>query len=359
MKKSVTILLPDAGVKPAGGFKIALDYANALSDAGYQVHVVYACTILLARQSLYMKIKMSLRWFKYIFNYSAKEWHPLKNNIKEHFVFSLNYRNVPKTSIYVATAAGTSVYLNQYPIDARNKFYLIQDYETWCNSDEFLRETYHYAMKKIVISNWLKDIISGQEKEQCHVVPNGFNPHLYKISIPIKEKDKYSISMLYNDRPQKDMATGLKALEHVHDIIPQIKVHLFGTGKNHPTFPEWIEYHYRPSKEEHLFINNKCAIYLGSSKEEGWGLTVGEAMMCGQAVVCTNNRGYLEMVNPDSNALVCNVGDYRGLSENIVRLINDDELRYSIAYNGFVSIQNFKEDKSAKMFVSLIEQTLK
>lgn len=45
-----------------------------------------------------------------------------------------------------------------------------------------------------------------------------------------------------------------------------------------------------PTPEQHLKINNESAIYLGCSKLEGWGLTVGEAMMCGQAVVCTDNK---------------------------------------------------------------------
>ncbi|MDD6723064.1 MAG: glycosyltransferase, partial [Bacteroidales bacterium] len=59
--------------------------------------------------------------------------------------------------------------------------------------------------------------------------------------------------------------------------------------------PEWIDYHQRPDDELHLRINNEAAIYIGTSRTEGWGLTVGEAMMCGQAVCCTDNAGFREM----------------------------------------------------------------
>lgn len=40
--KSVTFLMPPFQYSPVGGFKIVFEYANELSNEGYDVHIVYA-----------------------------------------------------------------------------------------------------------------------------------------------------------------------------------------------------------------------------------------------------------------------------------------------------------------------------
>ena len=41
-KKSVCILLPGENISPVGGYKIAYQYANALSSAGYDVSIIHS-----------------------------------------------------------------------------------------------------------------------------------------------------------------------------------------------------------------------------------------------------------------------------------------------------------------------------
>lgn len=89
---------------------------------------------------------------------------------------------------------------------------------------------------------------------------------------------------------------------------------------------------------------------------EGWGLTIGEAMMCGQAVVCTDNKGYLEMAKDGYNALVAPVGDSQTLANNIVRLITDDNLRYQIASNGLTYIRQFDIEESYRKLKNILEK---
>ena len=69
-------------------------------------------------------------------------------------------------------------------------------------------------------------------------------------------------------------------------------------------------------------------------------------MICGAAVACTDNKGYLEMAKDGETALVSPIKDSKALAENIIRLINDDELRYRIATNGNRFIQRFTWDES-------------
>ena len=139
---------------------------------------------------------------------------------------------------------------------------------------------------------------------------------------------------------------GIEALEFVKKEIPQLKANLFGIPQKPKNLPTWISYYQHPDKKALNTIYNEGAIFLGCSNVEGWGLPIGEAMICGAAVACTDNKGYLEMAKDGETALVSPIKDSKALAENIIRLINDDELRQRIATNGNRFIQRFSWDES-------------
>lgn len=348
-KKSITFLLFNTGDCPGGGIKIILEHANRLVEKGHQVHIVYPASLNWRKGSFRYKLQCIYIYFKrkYFIGYSSTKWFNLNNKVKEHWTWSLNFPFVPSTDIYIATEVRTSEYLNKYPINNSRKFYFIQDYENWFVTDDFVKSTYHYPLNKIVITKWLYDIINKEEHEKCTLVPNAFDFTKFRITIPIENKDKFSISILYHWHERKDLRTTIRALEIVKKEIPQIKVVAFGTSAN-PNIPDWFNYYCSPDEKTHLLINNQSSIYVGASKVEGFGLTIGEAMLCGQAVVCTNNKGYLEMAENNETALVSEIEDSEALANNIIKLIIDDNLRWRIAHNGYNNIQKFNWNVSSE-----------
>lgn len=346
--------MPPFQYSPVGGFKVALEYANRLAEDGYEVHVVYADATKY-RDGVPFKMKWKL-WLKHwlfkmgVLQRSIRIWFPLNENVKEHNVFKLDYRYVPKTDLYICTAVDTAPYLNGYPISADRKFYFVQDYEKWGRTDGEVRETYHYRMKKIVISSWLRDIVMNEEHEDSSFVPNGFDTKEYSLTIAIEKKSKFAVSMLNHYDKRKGCATSFAALSLVKQKYPQLQVNIFGTPARPDHLPDWYHYEQSPSKEEHLRINNESAIYVAASIDEGWGLTIGEAMLCGQAVACTDNRGFREMAKDGDTALLSPVKDAEALAANIIRLIEDDELRMKIAKNGMEFIKNMSIDNSYHLF---------
>lgn len=355
--KSITFLMPPFQYSPVGGFKIVFEYANELSNEGYDVHIVYADKTKYKHLPLFLYLKLYLKHILFKLKFisrSAKIWFPLNERITEHNVFSLDYRFVPKTDIYICTSVDTAPYLEKYPIDNNQKFYFIQDYENWGRTDQEVRNTYHYKMNKIVISKWLLNIVTNEEAEKCTLVPNGFNLKEFYLTIPIKEKCKYSVSMLYHWADRKGCPYAFKALDIVKRNVPQLQVYLFGTPEKPMNLPDWYHYCQTPSKEEHLRINNECAIYIAASIDEGWGLTIGEAMLCGQAVACTDNKGFREMATHNVNALLSPVKDVITLANNIQILINNDNLRFQLAYNGIKTMKNYSLDESYMKFKSAL-----
>lgn len=351
----ITFLFPHPTSEPAGGYKVVYEYANRLAKDGHKVNVVYSGSLFWKKKPLYFKLTNCYRYLQMLIKgYSCNKWFSLDKRIEEHLTLSLNYRHVPKSDRYICTTPYTAMYLKEFPVPESKKYYFIQGYENWGGiTDEILRDTYRYPIRKIVVSNWLKEVMN-REGVTCSIVPNGFDFNYFRMSVPIKRKDKYNVVMVYSPIENKGCKYGFDALNIVKGSFPKLKVTLFGSAPEPSNLPSWYTYHKMPDKELHNRIYNEAAIFLAPSIQEGWGLPVGEAMICGQAVVCTNNKGYQEMAVHGRNSLICDIKDSQSLAQNIMRLILDDELRHRIAETGNKDIQKFNIQASYLMLKEVL-----
>ena len=342
---TITFIFPHPVAGPTGGYKVAYEYANRLVADGHRVNIVYSGSLFWRKKSLYFKLTNCIRYIQMLIKgYGCRKWFNLDKRVKEHLTLSLNYRHVPKSDIYICTSPYTAMYVKDYPTE--NKYYLIQDYENWgAVTDEKLIETYHYPLKKIVISTWLEKLMEKHGCD-CTFIRNGFDFDYFKKSKEIETRDRCTITMLYRPAVVKGCKYGFAALDIVKKEYPQLKVNIFGIEPRPDFLPEWYSYYQSPNKETHNRIYNEAAIFIGCSSVEGWGLPIGEAMICGAAVACTNNNGYLEMAKDGETALVSPIKDAQALANNIIRLIKDDELRHRIARNGNEFIKQFRWDSS-------------
>lgn len=343
----ITFIFPHPVDGPTGGYKVVYEYANRLVADGHKVNIVYSGSLFWRKKSLYFKLTNCVRYLQMLIKgYGCRNWFNLDKRVKEYLTLSLNYRHVPKSDIYVCTSPYTAMYVKEYPTE--NKYYLIQDYENWgAVTDEKLIETYHYPLKKIVISNWLAALMKENGCDYT-LIRNGFDFDYFKQCTDVETRDKYTVGIMYRPATVKGFNYGKEALNIAKGEFPQLKVNIFGIEPRPEELPEWYTYYQAPNKETHNKIYNESSIYIGCSSVEGWGLPIGEAMICGAAVACTNNKGYLEMAKDGETALVSPIKDVQALANNIIRLIKDDELRHRIARNGNEFIKQFKWDSSYK-----------
>lgn len=358
----ILFLLPGGAGVPVGGVKVVLEYANRLAADGNEVGVVYpSCCRGLHRIGFRAWCKVVLRFIIYgiIPRYTSRRWFPLNGRVREHWVWSLREQNVPKADVYVATAAQTAYYLAQYErVLPSHKFYFIQHFEDWGDSSrEYVLASYHLPLRKWVIARWLEQIVK-EEGENSVLIPNGFDFNQFHITIGIEKRSRNRVCMLYHNLAWKGCADGFAALEIVKKRCPDLRVTLFGVPPCPADLPNWYEYYQRPACEEHRRLYNEATIFLGTSHSEGWGLTVGEAMACGCAVVCTDNPGYREMAEDGKTALIAPVGDSQALAERIIRLMEDDDLRLRIARAGHENILRFTWDRSYTILKNEIESSL-
>lgn len=356
--KRITFLLPAVANVPVGGYKVVYEYANRLVNDGFAVSIVYAAYSKRYDVSMLFNmlraVKGLFRLFYYrVFGYSTA-WFDVDAKVDEQVVMSLSERFVPKSDIYIATSVLTAIELNRWSCDNEKKVYLIQHYENWAGvTDTMLCETYRYPFKKIVISKWLYKIVS-QYDPQCVQIPNGFDFDFFKRTTNYADRDSCCLAMLYHTQELKGCADGFKALSIVKQRYPELKVNIFGVAPRPQDLPDWYCYYQQPNREDFNKLYNEASIFVGTSWAEGWGLTVGEAMMCGCAIACTDNDGYKEMVTDGQTALISPIKTPELLADNIIRLIEDSKLREGIANNGYEHIQLFCWDSSYKKLKSLL-----
>jgi glycosyltransferase involved in cell wall biosynthesis len=92
----------------------------------------------------------------------------------------------------------------------------------------------------------------------------------------------------------------------------------------------------------------RAAVFVLSSRYEGWGLVMIEAMSQGCAVVaCDYNGRQAEAVSDGKNGLVCMPGNVEELALKIKELINNDSLRSILQNQGINSVAEYSEENVA------------
>jgi glycosyltransferase involved in cell wall biosynthesis len=268
----------------------------------------------------------------------------------------LSEKWIPKGDVVIATAWLTAEWVSHYSPDKGRGFYLIQGLETWSGSGEKVYATWKSPLKKIVIANWLLDIVKSLGEEAVYI-PNGLNTDEFQMDVPPEERDPKRIMMLYHNVDMKGSADGIEALSMVRRKEPEIRVTLFGVPPRPASLPEWVDYHQQPERPFLRALYNQAAIFVAPSWTEGWGLPPSEAMLCGAALVATDIGGHREFAFHEDTALLSPAKEPRRLADNILRLVRDPAMRARVATQGHEYIQQFTwERASAKLESILCEQ---
>lgn len=357
--KIITFLLPRTGENPIGGFKVIYEYGNRLIERGCIVNYVYG---IVSRKDIKgflavgYKILRFFRYLKYKYfkSFKSDSWFKTDKRSNHILAYSLSEINIPQSDVVIASSWATAYWLNDYKkIKQEQKYYFIQHFEDWHGGYDKVIRTWKMNLQKIVIAPWLQKMAS-EIGEKSILIENGFNLEEFHLTNPIDTRNEPIAIMLWHDNPFKGCRVGLDALNIVKKQIPNFNAILFGVPNKPENLPNWITYYQKPEISLLRNLYNKSAIFVGSSFSEGWGLTIGEAMLCGCAVACTNNDGYMILAKDNDTALLSEIGNSSQLANNIIELLTNKDLRIKIAINGNLNSQNYTWNKSAEKFYKTI-----
>ncbi len=356
-KKSISFLLPGSGKYPSGGYKVVYEQANRLSEAGYDVNIVYPVHTFIQRVTIRNVLGMARRYFKGFMGSQFKaRWFDLNKEIHEMKVFSLKYHNMPKTEYYCATSLETSYYLNAYKIPCRNKIYYIQGYETWNVPEPYATNSYKFDMKKIAIAPY---IVEKVESVGCKpfFIPNGFDFNAFGLDSPIEERNPHTAMMMYSTNDDiKRCSDMIAAFNKVKEDVVDLKVLVFGVSVRPKNLPDFFEYYRLPSKKLLRKLYNSVAVFVAASRTEGFALPPGEAFICGCALCCTDIGGFGVYAVEGKTALTSPVYDIGKLAENIAFLLTHSDVRIRLAKAGNELMKQFTWEKAFEKFMRVIEE---
>lgn len=349
---NICFVLPGVAREPVGGYKIVYEYANRLVKEHHKVSILYLNQDFLKNYKFpsFFKVKAA----KFITKCEPK-WFNLDKRIKKVSNLDKNYKNqLGKLDICFATSAEKTVEEVDKNLLATKKIYLIQGYENWNLSDNYLHSTYNLGFKNIVIAQWLKEVVDKYSKSKSILIPNAIDTNIYTSKIPIETRKNHTIALLYHEEPIKGLKNAFKVLDNLKELYPDLKVMMFGKFAK-PDLPSWITYYKGASQEQTIKIYNSVKVFLCSTIEEGFGLTGLEAMACGACLVSTNYKGVREYAIDGYNSLLSPVGDIQTQVNNVKKVFENEDLQHRLSINGIKHSQKFKWSEAMDKLDKVIE----
>lgn len=350
----ITFILRGFLWTPAGGFKIVYEYANHLVARGHEVFVVHARYM---RNSppppdIYHWVRNQAAHILSLLLKPDLTWQPIDKRVHMLFVPEPTARYIPGGDVVFATAWQTAEYVIEYSPDKGRQFYLVMDFDPWLGPKERLESTWRWPLKKVAISHWLYEKVIQAGGDNVVAIPCAIDYRRFQLTKDIGARPKM-VAMMYSTAKYKGVEYGIRALEICKARHPDLQAVLFGSFFGltfRPIYvPRWILCRKNVSEKELTQIYNQSRIYLCSSLAEGFALPPAEAMACGCSVVSTDCGGIREYAEHGVNALLSTPKDSEALAQNIIRLLEDENLRIRLAKAGYNRIRNFTWERSTDL----------
>lgn len=233
--------------------------------------------------------------------------------------------------------------------------------------EKFLLHIYNKKGVITVSNSTCVDLLRfGFKSENISIVHNGVEalPDIQKYK---KEKDNFSNIVMYLGRVVKTKNTNdaIRAFLKAKESISDLKLYVVGDGDQ----KEYLEKKYEGQKDITFFgfvsevekyrLLREASLLLVPSIREGWGQIVIQAASVATPVVGYDVAGIRDSVVDKKTGILKEFGDYKGLANTVVELLNKKELLKTISDNCFEHSSKFSWDKSAEFMDEAVVRFLK
>lgn len=214
------------------------------------------------------------------------------------------------------------------------------------------------SKKFLAVSDYLKNrlIATGIPKEKIIVIHNGveFEPRPTKHSASADEIVLGSVGRMH---PTKGFDLLIEALK---ELPAKYKLKIWGEGSEKDTLKQLAKklgveerVTFMGSFKEFSAVSSQIDIYVQSSRMEGFGLTLVEAMGAGLPVVVTPVGSLLEIVQNGKNGLVAESLDPKDIASKIKEISQPD-----LGANLATEATKVREDYSVSRWIKALIKSL-
>lgn len=199
----------------------------------------------------------------------------------------------------------------------------------------YLQQYYAQPVALASVSPLIAKVLKVRYNRSSRIIPNGIDTDFY---YPAEPSNKNIILLVGNPFLSfKGFDIAIRTLIRVWKLGYRFKVRWVCQEKpqfDDIPFPFPIEYFVNPSQVKLAEIYRSADLFLFTSWYEGFGMPPLEAMASGVPVVSTRCGGIEFFMEDDVNAILAEPGDFKGLAEGVISLINNQQERERLSRNG-------------------------
>jgi len=232
------------------------------------------------------------------------------------------------------------------------------------------------AKRIIAISeNTKKDLIEllGLNPNKIEVIYYGIGEEFQVNKTESKEELRHRLGLpgkntklilITGQELYKNHKTCLQTMKIIEEMYDE-PVRMVRLGKD---YPEWVNFEKENNLQNRVLgidklgltemvdLYNSVDVLLFPSFYEGFGRPPMEAMACGLPVVCSNAASLPEVVG--EAALMNDPEDALGLSEKILAVLNNEDIRNKLIQKGFKNIKRFSWRDNIEKTIVLYKKIL-
>lgn len=179
----------------------------------------------------------------------------------------------------------------------------------------------------------------------------------------LKNKIVLHVARFTNDKQHEVL---VRIWEKVHKKNKEWKLIMIGDGENKHKIKELISLldlndsiEIKPSTKRIKDEFIRASIFCLTSKAEGFGLVLTEAMVCGIPCASFNcPSGPRDIINDGHNGYLIDNFDEVVFCKKLDLLMNNEGLRKEMGLNAVMSVSKFQEENISKRFLTLIENKI-
>ncbi len=236
------------------------------------------------------------------------------------------------------------------------------------------RKKYACPDHYVVISERIGDVLRdyGVPDEKLTLVHSGIDPERFNVAPLSREeigvpRDAFLFGNVAALVGHKDQATLIAAMPAVVQAFPGVRLVIAGEGALRPRIEAQIRelglgdaVHLLGFRQDVPQLLRALDAFVLSSREEGLGTAVLEAMACRLPVAAAPGGGIPEMVKHETTGLLAEaIEDPASLARQMIRLIEDRPLAASLASAGHDMLhERFTADRMVEGNVAVYEKVL-
>lgn len=173
----------------------------------------------------------------------------------------------------------------------------------------------------VVNAEWVAEAVAGATGKRPPVIHVGADPLIFH---PRPRPFHAALRVAALSRPEtthRGTDVLMDALTIAHRSGVPLDVTLYGSRPPASNFP--VTYLGRLRHDDVARALSAADVYIDASSFQGFGLDAVQALMCGTALICTDNGGSSEYAVDGENALICKPGDARAIAAALQALHAD------------------------------------